>query len=205
MAIIQHAALARQVRERVRPRCEVFAGLAVLAADDLRALQAIPIPAGTMDDGSTAPIPFAPRHWTAYIELLGTLSAAYTAVKTTLDAAVVRPIDLIVAGLSQSRESALTDPATKALVERIRPRATVIRSLRYRANDDVRILSAVMDASWDDADPIDEERNDGVAPITVGLVRTLIALETSLIGASVNTESVAQAIDAACDEPLGVD
>ena len=209
MALIENPALATQISTRVRPRAETIAGLAVIVANDIAALQAIPAPAAAavLNDGTNAPIPFTGQHWADYLTLLQTILAAsqQAAVVAAVQAAVVRPIDLIVKNLAASGSSTNGDPATNALAVRIRPRAAQLRAKLYVFQNDIRILAALLfslPSGTQAADTINEQRTDGVQNLTVGTIQAIVGYESAMV--SGNTVAFANAVDAACLNPLQV-
>lgn len=198
--------LANEVNRRIRPRCESLIGLQAILADDIAAMQSVDTsamqPTDVIDDGQGV-IPFTKQSWDDYATLIQSSTALGedANVQTLFAAAKVRPIDLIISNLSRSSTSELTG-AAKVLAERIRPRAELLRGVRYRLTNDSRILSVLIEG-MDPADVIDDGRAaEEVSPLTVGLVQVFIGVVDSLTGATVNTDGAANAIDAACLNPL---
>jgi len=202
MSDINSPALAHEVNSRIRRRAESMFGISALLSFDgpvLGSLAGAFSQAGTIDDGHPGPIPFTGSHALAYLGLLQSLgqAAGDSTLMGAIHAAMVRQPEVIIASMSETPVYAGADPLVAALANRIRPRARHIIRLRYAIQHDLRILPALV-AGYDDADVIvDGREGEGIAPLTVGTVNVLLAAMASMVGEGVNTEDVANAIDAA--------
>lgn len=201
--------VSRHIAERVRSRAELLCGLDVILADDIAALT--PLAAGlsddtVIDDGIEAPLPFTGKRFKDFLVLIQSLWTAgqNATVKAATAQAKVRSIGVIVSGLTVAASTEWTDPVAAALNGRIRPRAALLRAMRYTINDDVRYLTQLVDAAWSDDDTLDEARTDYVSPLTVGVVRVVLAFEQAILASDALSEPSALTVEAACPNPLEV-
>jgi len=192
--------------QRVRIRSELFLGLLAQIQDDLQVIVNLPDPPVDLVINSDGLFPFDGGDWAAIKGLFGSLAAmgGDATASAVLNAAKVRPLDYILRTMPDrfySVDYQGGDPYQAILLSRLRPRALVIRALRYVLNDDKRIIGRVLAlheiAALPDNETINENRSD-VPPLTVGVLRGYYGIISQIIGGPVDSEEIAQAIDDAC-------
>lgn len=197
--------IAKQIREKIRPRSEQIIGIATQLADDVAALSpiasALPDDSTEIVDGQTSPLPFLNSDFHAYLDLANTLLAGYSSIEATVEAVKVRPLASIL-----NRYSPPDDPVTdaeSALKNRIRPMAAHLQRLRYQfEQDEAILLDGSLLGGMADATEIDEERGDDVPPITAGQAKAIVNWGASLTSDTVITTARARAVNAASMEGL---
>ncbi|GIW59034.1 MAG: hypothetical protein KatS3mg087_0100 [Patescibacteria group bacterium] len=192
--------------QRVRVRCELFLGLLTQIQDDLAAMAQVGDPPVDAVIDSSGLFPFDGGDWQnikALFQGLLTIGQDTTA-QAVLNAAKVRPLDYILRTMPDRFYSSTYtggDPYATILHSRLRPRALVIRALRYVLNDDKRVIGRVLSlpeiAALPDSETINENRND-VPPLTLGVVRGYYGIISQIIGGPIDSEDIAQSIDDAC-------
>ena len=192
--------------QRVRIRAELFLGLTAQLKDDLSAMDKLSDPEATQIIDDSGLFPFDGGDWLRLKSLFAALvqMAEDEQVQVMLKAAQVRPLDYILRTMPDrfySSDYQGGDPYAAILYSRIRPRALVIRSLRYIINDDKRVIGRVLAqpeiAALPDTEEINENRSD-VPPITLGIVRGYYGVISQIIGGPIDDEQMAQSIDDAC-------
>jgi hypothetical protein len=207
MATITDPALVRVIGERIRPAAESIYGLAAMGQDDqpiLTALAAGVPNDGTILDGADVST-FTGADFQLYVGLMGTLlaAAANPAVQAAVGAAKVRPLSSILAGSTPSDDPTVSG-VVNAIRLRIRPRCQAMRALRYRMQNHLNVVPPLLTA-YQSADVIDDGRTaEGIAPLTVGQVQTLLGFMAAMIDPSVNTAAVALMVDYGAGTPLVV-
>lgn len=222
--------LAREINRRLRPRAESSLGLLSLLQDDAEAIGLVLQGVADNDDvlNDEGPLDFTKAHLHRYAELIGDLLAQGAKVDSgeidendepimvdndtmvSLRKASVRPQALLVSSIVRSTggygEQGDDSTPEGILLRRVRPIAPAIRRMRYRMFNDVRILGKRVEKKHQNAadDEVIEDDRDDVPPLTMGDVRRLLALSELVTQGSVNTEARAEAIDAACVDPLEV-
>ena len=192
--------------QRVRVRCELFLGLLTQIQDDVAAMNQVGDPPEGMVIDSSGLFPFDAGDWQR-IKLLfqGLLALGQDpTAQAVLNAAKVRPLDYILRTMPDRFYSSPytgSDPFTTILYSRIRPRALVIRALRYVLNDDKRVIERVLSlpeiAALSDDETVNENRSDA-PPLTLGIIRGYYGIISQIIGGPVDSEEIAQSIDDAC-------
>jgi len=192
--------------QRVRVRSELFLGLLAQIRDDLQAMATLPDPPVDLVINSDGLFPFDGWDWITIKGLFGALEAMGSTFTTSavLNAAKVRPLDNILRTMPDrlySVDYQGNDPYVSILLSRLRPRALVIRALRYILNDDKRIIGRVLAlpeiTTLPDDETINENRSD-VPPLTVGTLWGYYGIISQIIGGPIDSEEIAQAIDDAC-------
>jgi len=192
--------------QRVRVRSELFLGLLTQIQDDHQVMSQLPDPPVEQVIDSGGLFPFDGSDWvnikTLYQLLLG-LGQDSTA-SSILMSAKVRPLDYILRTMPDRFYSSPytgSDPFATILYSRIRPRALVIRALRYVLNDDKRVIGRVLSlpeiAALPDDETVNENRSDA-PPLTLGVIRGYYGIISQIIGGPVDSEEIAQSIDDAC-------
>lgn len=208
MANITDPALVRACNERIRPFAEAVLGLRAVGADDQAAINAL-LPSvaanATVLDGQDVSA-FTGQNLHDYAGLLADLltGSGDAGVLAALQAAKVRPLDVIVAGLSFAPGAtgvALTD----LIRQRVRPRCRVLRAVRYMIQNHLNVVPGLLTA-YQGTDVIDDGRQaEGVTQLTVGQVQTLLAfMQSATDPATVNTAARAVAVDYGAGTPLSV-
>ncbi len=197
--------IAKQVREKIRPRSEQILGIKTQLEDDVAALApialALPNDATEIVDGQTSPLPFLNSDFHAYLDLANTLLAGYASIEATVEAVKVRPLASILNKYSP-HDDPVTD-AVSALKNRIRPMAAHLQRLRYQfEQDEAILLDSALLGGMADATEIDEERGDDVPPITAGQAKAIVNWGAGLTSDVVITVARARAVNAASMEGL---
>lgn len=197
--------IAKQIREKIRPRSEQIIGIATQLADDVDSLSSIastlPNDSTEIVDGQTSPLPFLNSDFHAYLDLANTLLAGYSLIESTVGEVKVRPLASILNRYSPP-EAPVTD-AVSALRNRIRPMAAHLQKIRYQFSQDAAILlDESLLGGMDDATEIDEERGDDVPPITAGQAKAIVNWGAGLTSDAVITTARARACNAASMEGL---
>ncbi len=192
--------IAKQIREKIRPRSEQILGIATQLADDVDSLSSIastlPDDSTEIVDGQTSPLPFLNSDFHAYLDLANTLLAAFASIEATVEAVKVRPIASIINRYSP-HDGPVTD-AESALRNRIRPMAAHLQKLRYQfEQDEAILLDMSLLGGMDDATEIDEERGDDVPAITVAQAKAIVNWGAGLTSDVVITTARAHAVNAA--------
>lgn len=209
MAIITNSKLTKEIGERLRPRAETVLGLQIILQDDLAVLSALGVEASedVIDDGSVGPIDFTRQHFVDYVSLIQDILIG--GQNPTLLAAIqmlrVRALDVIIGNqMASGTEVIANDPVATALKNRIRPRAKKIRATRFAMQNDVRVMTAMLEG-YADEDLVDDGRSaEGLAMIPIIYLKVFVGFMAALIDPSINTEARGLAVDAACTEPLSV-
>jgi len=192
--------------QRVRVRAELFLGLTAQLKDDLAAMAKLPDPEATQIIDDSGLFPFDGGDWLRLKSLFAALvqMAEDEQVQVMLKAAQVRPLDYILRTMPDrfySSDYRGGDPYAAILYSRIRPRALVIRALRYVLNDDKRVIGRVLSlpeiAALPDDETVNESRSDA-PPLTLGVIRGYYGIISQIIGGPVDSEEIAQSIDDAC-------
>lgn len=201
MATITDSRLAKQVRERIRPRAEQILGMRTQLLDDIEVITPF-LPSDdaiVIDDGQPGPLDFRNSDFNRYVELVSGLQLLYTGISEVIDKLKVRALGNIVRPYTPS--DAIVSDAASALRYRIRAMAPHIQKIRYQFEQDVAIVGEQI-VGLTLTDIIDEERTDGVEPVTVGDVSALIGWAGQIIDPSVITTERARAVNAASLQPV---
>jgi hypothetical protein len=192
------ARIAKQIREKIRPRAEQIIGVGVQLADDFRVLSEVaatlPNNSTEIDDGQNGPLPFLNSDFHAYLDLVDTLLIAFASIEPTAKKIQVRPLASIINKYNPHDEP-VTDAAS-ALQNRIRPMSAHLQRLRYQFEQDTILLDATLLGGMDTAAEIDEERGDDVKPILVSDALAIVNWGAGLTS-TVITPARSRAVNAA--------
>ena len=208
MATITDPRVVKQIC-RWRTRAEQAAGLIAVSGQMLPILSAIPCAPGAdiiNDDGmgGAEPSQFPFTH-DNYLALVGLFTAVAGLAQ---NAPAMAALDGLRVRMVQNCAPQLPDVAQPTRLEEalhylIRPVAPLIRAIRRTADDDARVTPRVITTyGLQSGDIIDE----GYAGRTVAVDHVLIMSQVlgQMCSGAVNTDAVADAIDAACTMPLEV-
>lgn len=153
-----------------------------------------------IDDGVIGQRPFTRTHFVAFRAFVAQLAALHGNPQAmgVLRALQIRSDDVIFPRIGI--EQAIDSPEDAMQI--IRRLAPLVRASLHEIEDDAPITTDSL-TGLADADVIDEQQPDGRAAL-VGAIRLMHTLTQQIMAAGNGDETLARAVDAACENPLQV-